>query len=69
MPNINPKPNQAKDNDQKINEPNTFLKTQNEHKDWYEAGQMGKQRGKPQQAPREEKKKGGTRKHSLRKEK
>ena len=69
MPNNQPNSKQAKNNDNQIIEPNVFLGTEKEHKDWYDANQMGKQRGKPTMAPRETKKQKGTRKHSLRKEK
>ncbi len=48
---------------------NNFLETQKEHKKWYEASGMGKQRGKPRAVPQNIKKQGGIKKHSLRKEK
>lgn len=57
------------DHDQNILEPNTYLKTDNQHKDWYNVHEMGKQGGKPKANPREIKKQSGTKKHSLRKEK
>ena len=37
----------AEDHDQKLNKPNAYLQTQEEHKDWYLSNAMGKQRGKP----------------------
>ncbi len=59
----------AKNHDQKLVEPNNYLETQKEHKKWYNIHEMGKQAGRPRLVPREQKKAGGTRKHSLRKEK
>ena len=37
----------AKTHDEKLVQPNPYLETQREHKDWYAANIMGKQRGKP----------------------
>jgi len=51
------------------NNKNTYLETEKSHKDWYEIGAMGKQRGKPHAVPENIKKVKGTKKHSLRKEK
>ena len=59
----------AKEHGRKLVEPNAYLETQKEHKNWYNIHEMGKQRGEPRIAPREEKKVGGITKHSLRKEK
>lgn len=67
MPTGKPKPKQIKDRDSKILEPNVFLETQKKHRDWYDANQMGKQRGMPRIAPKENRKPKGMRKHSLRK--
>lgn len=58
----------AKNNDQNLVEPNNYLETQKDHKEWYNIHEMGKMRGKPTNLPREIKKPGGTKKHSLRKE-
>lgn len=69
MPIEKPKPDQLENHDQKILKPNAFLETQKKHRDWYDANQMGKQRGKPRLAPKETQKPKGTHKHSLRKEK
>jgi len=63
-----PKPDQVKDHDQKISKASNYLETQKDHKDWYNIHEMGKQRGKPRGTPRDLKKAGGTKKHSLRKE-
>lgn len=59
----------TKNHNQKIVEPNTYLETQKPHKKWYDIREMGKQRGRPRLVPREQKKAGGTTRHSLRKEK
>lgn len=59
----------AKDHDQKIVKPSAYLETEKEHKKWYNIHEMGKMRGEPRIAPREEKKAKGIQKHSLRKEK
>ncbi len=64
-----PKSKQIKNDDQKIIEPNVLLETENQHKDWYDPSQIGKQRGRPVGRPSEIRKAKGTRKHSLRKEK
>lgn len=63
-----PKPNQAVNRDQKIIETNSYLELQKEHKKWYSAEGMGKQRGKPKAISSNIKKEKGSRKHSLRKE-
>lgn len=55
--------------DQKLVKPNSYLETQKSHKDWYDVDKMGKQRGKPNAVPKENKKPSGTRHHHLRKEK
>lgn len=59
----------AKNLDPKLEEQNNFLKTQKEHKKWYNVRGMGKQLGKPRAVIKEAKKTGGATKHSLRKEK
>lgn len=59
----------AKNHDDKLIEPNNYLETQKAHDKWYNIHEMGKQHGKPRAVPREIKKPGGTKKHSLRKEK
>ncbi|HLB95768.1 MAG TPA: hypothetical protein VJK26_02600 [Patescibacteria group bacterium] len=59
----------ARDHDQKLQKPNSYLETQKSHKEWYNISEMGKQRGKPRAVPRNLKKPGGVKKHSLRKEK
>jgi len=43
------KPNSklAENHDQKLNQPNPYLQTQQDHKNWYLSDAMGKQRGKP----------------------
>ncbi len=64
-----PNPNQLKNDDQKIVEPNVLLETDKQHKDWYDPTQMGKSRGRPVGRPSEIRKPKGTRKHSMRKEK
>ncbi len=43
-------------NDQKIIKPSGYLKTQKEHKDWYDIREMGKQKNRPRLVPREKKK-------------
>lgn len=68
MPNEKPNAKQFETNDQKIEEPNSYLETQKQHKDWFDQNQMGRQGGKPRIAPKEIKKAKGTHKHSLRKE-
>jgi hypothetical protein len=62
-------PKRTINHDQGLQEPNAYLKTENQHKDWYNVHEMGKLRGKPTALPREKKKPGGIKKHSLRKEK
>ena len=62
-------PKHAKEHGKKLVEPNVYLKTQRDHKKWYNIHEMGKMRGEPRIAPREEKKAKGIQKHSLRKEK
>ena len=59
----------AQNHDQKLQKPNAYLKTELQHKDWYNITDMGKQRGKPHAVPPKVRKPGGTKKHSLRKEK
>lgn len=54
---------------QEDNKKNNYLETEKSHKDWFEVGAMGKQRGKPHAVPQNVKKAKGTAKHSLRKEK
>jgi len=58
-----------KNHDQKLLKPDNYLETQKSHKKWYDIHEMGKQRGRPRLAPKETKKSGGIKKHSLRKEK
>lgn len=62
------KSNQAEDKDQNILKTNSFLETQKEHKEWYQSGTMGKQRGMPQWDRKKVEKPKGTKKYSLRKE-
>lgn len=69
MAKIKPKTTQIKDRDQKILEPNTLLKTDKAHKNWYSVNEMGKQGGKPKSNMKAVKKVAGKTKHSLRKEK
>ena len=64
MPNIEPEPNQFKNEDNQIEEPNVILETQKEHKDWYNVNQMGRQGNRPVNVPREIKKEKGTHKRS-----
>lgn len=63
--NLNPKPKQIKNHDQKILKPDAYLETQRAHQKWYAANQMGRQAGKPRIAPVESKKKTGMAKHIL----
>lgn len=67
MPSIKPKSKQIKTADNSIIEPNVFLETEKNHKDWYDANQMGRQGGKPVNVSREMKKPKGAFKHSSRK--
>ena len=69
MANKTTKPNQTKDHDNNILEPNAYLETEKEHKKWYSGEGMGKMRGKPTMRFKNVKKKPGGTKHSLRKEK
>lgn len=63
-----PRSNETVTNDNEIVEPSTYLETEKNHKDWYQANQMGGQRNRPQMVPRDAKKPKGTKKHSTRKE-
>lgn len=69
MPKISPSAEETVNADQEIVQPNNYLKIERVHDRWYQPNSMGKQRGKPTIAPREESKAPGSRKHSLRKEK
>jgi len=69
MPKISPDATETVNADQEIVKKDTYLVTEREHKDWYQANSMGKQGGMPRIAPKEEQKASGTKKHSLRKEK
>jgi len=68
MPQEKPDAKQFESNDQQIEEPNSYLETQKQHKDWYNQNQMGRQGNRPNMVPKETKKAPGTHKHSLRKE-
>jgi hypothetical protein len=64
MPNTKPKAKQIKDSDNKIQEPNVILKTEHQHKNWFNTDQMGRQGGRPINVPREIKKEKGSHRRS-----